>query len=106
MNTKMTNQITFRASDNDKEVIKNKIAESGLNQQNYLLRCALGKEITNTDGIKAIYPELKRQGVNLNQVTKKLNENRYVDYNNDLKHVLNEVEQTWQLLKLYLHGLQ
>ena len=51
-----------------------------MNQQQYILSYVLGKEIVNTDGIKEIVPELKRQGANLNQIAKRLNERGYIDY--------------------------
>ena len=54
------------------------------------------------DGLKEIYPELKRQGNNLNQIAKKLNENGYVDYKQELPNTMKEVREVWQLLKQYL----
>ena len=58
-------QLSFRVSEEEWELLQQKIAESGMNQQRYILSCVLGKEIVNTDGIKEIVPELKRQGTNL-----------------------------------------
>ena len=58
--------------------------------------------IVNLDGLKEIYPELKRQGNNLNQIAKKLNENGYVDYKQELPNTMKEVREVWQLLKQYL----
>ena len=57
-----------------------KFLESGMNQQRYILSCVLGKKVVNTDGIIAIMPELRRQGVNLNQIAQRLNERGYIDY--------------------------
>ena len=59
-------------------------------------------KIVNLDGLKEIYPELKRQGNNLNQIAKKLNENGYVDYRQELPNTMKEVREVWQLLKQYL----
>ena len=103
MNTQRQNQITFRLSDAENTRLKEKIYQSGLNQQEYLRRAALGKEITNTEGIRELYPEMKRQGTNLNQVAKRLNERGYVDYDGELKTTLQGVRETWQLLRQYLH---
>ena len=55
-------QLSFRVSEEEWELLQQKISESGMNQQRYILSCVLGKEIVNTDGIKEIVPELKRQG--------------------------------------------
>ena len=53
-------QLSFRVSEEEWELLQQKISESGMNQQRYILSCVLGKEIVNTDGIKEIVPELKR----------------------------------------------
>ena len=102
MNTKRTHQATFRLSDEELEKLKKKISSSGRNQQEYLRRVALGKDITNMDGIKEVLPEMKKQGVNLNQIAKKLNERGFVDYENTLGTTLKEVRETWRLLRQYL----
>lgn len=96
------NRVIFRLSDEELELLKKKIDEAGTTQQEYLQKAALGMSITNTDGIKEIYPELKRQGVNLNQIAKKLNETGFVDYKHDLPNTMKEVREVWQLLKQYL----
>ncbi len=67
-------QLSFRVNEQEWELLQQKIAESGTTQQDYILSCVLGKEIKNTDGIKEIVPELKRQGANLNQLVKKIAE--------------------------------
>ena len=54
--------------------IRDRISESGKNQQEYILSCVLEKQIVNTDGIKELIPELKRIGNNLNQIAKRCNE--------------------------------
>ena len=106
MNTKRTHQITFRLTDDETKLLKSKISLSGYNQQEYLRRVALEKTITNTDGIKEIIPEMKRQGNNLNQIAKQLNKRAYVDYNGVLKTTLEGVQDAWQSLRQYLRALQ
>lgn len=92
-------QIKFRLSDDELAKLKQNITDSGMSQQEYLRLAALDKKILNTDGLKEILPEMKKQGVNLNQLTKRLNERQYVDYDGDLKKVLGEVKDTWQSLR-------
>ena len=106
MNIKRPHQVTFRLTDEEISSLKKKISASGITQQEYLRRAALGKNITNTEGLKALLPEMKKQGVNLNQVAKKLNERGYVDYESTLSSTLKEVQETWQSLKQYLHTHQ
>lgn len=88
-------------TEEEAEKFQNQIEKSGLSQQEYLLKCALNKPIINTDGIKELVPELKKQGNNLNQLTKKLNERGFVDYKQDLPQ-LKELKEIWQLLRQYL----
>ena len=102
MNKKRPHQVTFRLSDEELEILKEKISSSGKKQQEYLRRAALEMHITNMDPLKELIPEMKKQGTNLNQVAKKLNENGYVDYGNVLAGTLQEVKETWQSLKQYL----
>ena len=54
---------------------------------------------------KEIVPELKRQGANLNQIAKRLNERGYIDYKKELPTVLDEVKMVWQSLRQYLQKL-
>ena len=98
-------QLPFLLTNSERELLQQKISESGMNQQQYILSCVLGKEIVNTDGIKEIVPELKRQGANLNQIAKRLNERGYIDYKKELPTVLDEVKMVWQSLRQYLQKL-
>lgn len=79
-------QLSFRVSEEEWELLQQKIAESGMNQQQYILPCVFGKAIINTDGIKAVVPELKQQGANLNQIGQKLSV------------TLNDLSSVWQSL--------
>lgn len=79
-------QLSFRVSEEKWELLQQKIAESGMNQQQYILSCVFGKAIINTDGIKAVVPELKQQGANLNQIGQKLSV------------TLNDLSSVWQSL--------
>lgn len=98
-------QVMFRLSEGEAEMFQKKIEQSGLSQQDYILRAVLEKPITNTDGIKEVVPELKRQGANLNQLTKKLNEKGYIDYKQELPQLVKELNEIWQLLKQYLRNV-
>lgn len=95
-------QVMFRLSEEEYEQFMKKVEQSGTNQQEYILRSVLEKPIMNTDGLKEIAPELKRQGANLNQLTKKLNERGYIDYKQELPQLEKELKEIWQLLRQYL----
>jgi len=104
-NRKRKVQVKFRMSEEETEQLKKKIEKSGMSQQEYLLRCVLEKPIVNTDGLKEFMPELKKQGSNLNQLTKKINERGYIDYKQELPQLEKELKEIWQLLKQYLRKL-
>lgn len=98
-------QVMFRLSEEEAEKLQRKVEQSGMSQQDYILKAVLEKPITNTDGIKEVVPELKRQGANLNQLTKKLNERGYIDYKQELPQLEKELKEIWQLLKQYLQSV-
>ena len=102
MNTKRKKQVCFRLTEDEFQLLQTKVIESGKNQQEYLRRAALNMPITNLDPLKYMLPEMKRQGANLNQVAKRLNERGYVDYGSELKKTQQEVRETWQSLKQFL----
>lgn len=102
MNRTRPKQIVIRVSEEELVQIKKKVEQSGKSQQQYIIEALTQKQVINTDGIKEIYPELKRQGNNLNQIAKKLNENGYVDYKHELPDTMKEVREVWRLLKQYL----
>jgi lipase chaperone LimK len=98
-------QVMFRLSEEEAEKFQRKVEQFGMSQQDYILKAVLEKPITNTDGIKEVVPELKRQGANLNQLTKKLNERGYIDYKQELPQLEKELKEVWQLLKQYLQSV-
>jgi hypothetical protein len=94
-------QIKIRVTDQELIQLKEKVKQSGLSQQEYIKRCALGRKIQNTDGIKSIVPELKRIGNNLNQIAKHMNEGKYPSMP-EVKRNQEELIKTWQQLRQYL----
>lgn len=102
MNRTRPKQIVIRVSEAEFETIKKKVEQSGMSQQEYIIKALMNKPIVNTDGVKTVLPELKKQGANLNQLVKKLNENGYIDYKQELPQVEKELKDVWQLLKQYL----
>lgn len=102
MNRTRPKQIVIRVSEEELEQIKKKVEQSGKSQQQYIIEALTQKQVINTDGIKAIYPELKRQGNNLNQIARKLQKRGYIDYKQELPNTMKEVREVWQLLRQYL----
>jgi DNA-binding MarR family transcriptional regulator len=105
VNKSRPKQVMFRLSEEEAKELQKKIEKSGISQQDYILKSVLNKPITNTDGIKELIPELKRQGENLNQLVKKLNEKGYIDYKQELPQLEKELKEIWQQLKQYLQSV-
>lgn len=102
MNRTRPKQIVIRVSEEELEQIKHKVEQSGKTQQQYIIEALTQKQITNTDGIKALVPELRRIGTNLNQIAKTLNGSGYYDYRLITANQ-KELEEVWQSLKQFLH---
>lgn len=90
--------LSFRVNEKEMQKIKNKIAESGKTRQDFLLACALQKEVNNTDGLKVLLPELKRVGSNLNQIAKALNTTGHYEPQLLTKNQ-KELNELWQQLR-------
>lgn len=67
-------QVKFWSNEKELEQIKKNVAKSKLTQSEYLLKSALDKKIIVIDGLKEILIELSREGNNLNQISRSLNQ--------------------------------
>ena len=103
MKKKKATIITARMTLADKERIQKKAEQAGMTVTDYLITCALGKEIVRAEGIDEILMELKAQGRNLNQLTTLANMGKltvlrgddivdgYAAIYEQLRHILREV---------------
>lgn len=101
MNRTRPKQIVIRVSEEELAQIKEKVEQSGKSQQQYIIEALTQSNIVNLDGIKELYPEIKRIGNNLNQIAKALNGSTYYSYSLITQNQ-KELEKIWQLLKQYL----
>ena len=65
--------IPIRVTEKELSVIDRKAAKARLTRTEYLITCALGKEITLIEDLKPILADLRRIGNNLNQLTRLAN---------------------------------
>lgn len=98
MNKTRPKQMILRMSEKEKEIIQKKIEKSKLKQNEYLLKCALGKDIKVIEGLTEIMKEIKRIGVNVNQIAKSSNQGKNIS-SNTLENIQGELSEVWQLLK-------
>ena len=96
-------QVAFRMTGEEFEALMKKIEESGMSQQQYLIKCTTEKPIVNTSGIKEITPELKRIGNNLNQIAKSCNQGQKASYG-EVQRLGKELNEVWQLLRQLAQG--
>lgn len=97
-NRKREKQIKFYVNEKEYEQIKKKVKKSKLKQQEYLIKSALNKKIIVIDGLKEIFLELSREGNNLNQIAKKINEGEQ----RDIKEMKNKLNNLWDLIEKIL----
>ncbi|HAT4219239.1 plasmid mobilization protein [Clostridium perfringens] len=97
-NRKRDKQIKFYVNEKEYEQIKKKVEKSKLKQQEYLIKSALNKKIIVVDGLKEILLELSREGNNLNQIAKKINEGEQ----KDIKEMKNKLNDLWDLIEKIL----
>ena len=103
MNRTRSKQLVIRMSEEEYETVKKKVEKSGMRQQEYLIRCFTGKPVMNTDGLKELSPELKRIGVNLNQIAKTCNQGHQATYD-EIHQIGEELREIWRLLRRLAQG--
>ena len=67
------NYFSFRVDDSEKKKIDQKIKKSKLKKSDFLRKTVLEKEIIVVDGLRELFIEIKKQGTNLNQITRAIN---------------------------------
>lgn len=94
-------QVKFWSSEKELEQIKKKVAKSKLTQSEYLLKSALDKKIIVIDGLKEILIELSREGNNLNQISKSLNQGEQFNQEHFLE-TKEKLMELWGLIEKIL----
>ena len=73
MQRKKTAIITVRMTPGIKDLIQHQAKQAGMTVTDYIITCALGKEIVRVDGLDEILAEVKAQGRNLDETFLKEN---------------------------------
>lgn len=98
MNRTKDKQVKFWATEKELEQIKKKVKKSKLTQSDYLLKSALDKNIIVVEGLKEILIELSREGNNLNQITRALNQDGHFDQESFLE-TKEKLMELWGLIE-------
>lgn len=94
-----TKKMTFRLTAEEHGIIKAKVNEAGISQQQFLLKTALGKEIIHLKEYQSLMFQIKRIGGNVNQIARHCNETGAITQG-EMEEVKKEMERLWQLLRL------
>lgn len=93
-----TRKMTFRLTDEEYNIIQAKVEEAGISQQQFLLKTALGKEILCIKEFQSLILQIKKIGVNVNQIAKHANGTGVVT-EQEITEVKGELNQIWQSLR-------
>lgn len=104
MPRKRENRITVRLTDEEYEKFIKLVEKSKMSQQDYLLKAALKKKITVIEGIGNLVEQVRKIGININQVVKLSNENKYVT-DSEVNKIIELLIDIWNLLNDFLKSI-
>ena len=81
------------------------VKKSKLSQQNYNLRCMLKKNIYVIDGIQELAMQIRKMGVNINQVVHLANENNTIN-KNDVESINLSINEVWKILLKFVEKVK
>lgn len=93
-----TRKMTFRLTEEEYSIIQAKVEKAGISQQQFLLKTALGKEILCIKEFQSLILQIKKIGVNVNQIARHANGTGGVT-EQEITDVKEELGKVWQLLK-------
>ena len=105
-NRKRNNQIVIRLSDEEYKKYMEQVEKSELTQNEFFVRCITKKQIIVVAGLKETLTELKRIGVNINQISKNLNSGIFQNADNELKAVKEEFAKVNDTMLELLKGVR
>jgi hypothetical protein len=99
MNKNRPNKITFRLSDSELQDLRARIEKSGFNEQQYLIRAIFSKRLIEKETLHQLLVELRREGVNLNQIARACNSGNAPLETDRIKQTIINLEELWQSLR-------
>lgn len=105
-NRKRNKQLKIYLSDEEYQAFIEQVEKSKLSQTDFFIRCITKKKIIVVDGLKETLTELKRIGVNLNQISKNLNGGIFQNADNELKAIKEEFAKVNDTMLALLKGVK
>lgn len=96
---KKDKQLNIRISQEDYNYIRERSKRANLTITGYVTKSALNKKILVADGYKEFVGELRKIGVNLNQIAR--NSNAGINTNPDISKFQKDINVIWQSLKYF-----
>ena len=98
MNKSRPNKITFRLSDSELQDLRSRVEKSGFNEQQFLTRAVFSKKLIEKEYLHKLLIELRREGVNLNQIARACNSGNVAFETERIKQSIANLEKLWQSL--------
>lgn len=105
-NRKRNKQLKIYLSDEEYQAFIEQVEKSKLSQTDFFIRCITKKKIIVVDGLKETLTELKRIGVNLNQISKNLNGGIFQNADKELKAIKEEFAKVNDTMLALLKGVK
>jgi len=99
MNKNRPNKITFRLSDSELQDLRARVEKSGFNEQQFLIRAVFSKKLIEKDTLHQLLVELRREGVNLNQIAKACNSGNAPLETERINQSIINLEALWRSLR-------
>ena len=99
MNKTRPNKVTVRLSDSELSDLKKRIKLSGFNQQQFLARAIFNKAMINKEQLHSLLIELRREGVNLNQIARACNTYKVLEDEQKIRQTIEKLEALWLCLR-------
>lgn len=90
-------QIHIRLTKDDYDDIKQRSQKANLTMTDYMMKSALNKKIIVIVGYKEVFNEMRKIGININQIAR--NCNMGLIQQSDIEEIQTYMEQIWQLLR-------
>ena len=97
-NRKRKRILLIRLNDKEYNAAIAKIAQTGLSKREFIYRAIIGAEIRKLHDIDGIEEEIRKIGVNINLIARKVNTLNLVE-EWELKRLTEEVRKVWLLLR-------
>lgn len=105
-NRKRSKQLKIYLSDEEYQTFIEQVEKSKLSQTEFFVRCITKKKIIVVDGLKETLTELKKIGVNINQISKNLNSGIFQNADKELKALKEEFVKVNDTMLALLKGVK